>query len=217
MLIQKAPNINGVNISVTTTVADLFDLINTAASTSEVNAGYKHGVNGIDIRIEDGDIRYLDDGNIPTTSKGVLGEKGDILFLRHSKLADLKLIAVTGTVKCSIRIGICEREESSAIATGSVDVTLEAGDIEIGAVEIKNATTDDRVTVDTDGNMATIDFAKLVPAIYDYIALTYVAAGNGAGEAETVTYKTGGSGGTTQATLTLTYDASDNVATVTKS
>ena len=65
--------------------------------------------------------------------------------------------------------------------------------------------------------MATIDFAKLVPAIYDYIALTYVAAGNGAGEAETVTYKTGGSGGTTQATLTLTYDASDNVATVTKS
>jgi len=43
MLIQKAPNIDGVNISVTTTATNLFDLINTAASTSDVNAGYKHG------------------------------------------------------------------------------------------------------------------------------------------------------------------------------
>jgi hypothetical protein len=56
----------------------------------------------------------------------------------------------------------------------------------------------------------------LVPEAFDYIALTYVAAGNGAGEVETVTYKTGGSGGTTVATLTLTYNASDEVATVTK-
>jgi len=53
--------------------------------------------------------------------------------------------------------------------------------------------------------------------IYDYIALTYVAAGNGAGEVETVTFKTGGSGGSTVATLTLTYDASDNLLTVTQS
>ena len=54
-----------------------------------------------------------------------------------------------------------------------------------------------------------------IPA-YNYIALTYVAAGNGAGEIETVTYKTGGSGGTVVATLTLTYNASDEIATVTK-
>lgn len=59
--------------------------------------------------------------------------------------------------------------------------------------------------------------AGLVPEDYDYIALTYVAAGNGAGEIETVTYKTGGSGGTTVATLTLTYDANDNISTITKS
>jgi len=36
-----------------------------------------------------------------------------------------------------------------------VDATLEVGDIEIGAVEIKNATTDDRVIVDGDGNLQT--------------------------------------------------------------
>ena len=51
---------------------------------------------------------------------------------------------------------------------------------------------------------------------YDYIALTYVAAGNGVGEIETVTYKDGGAGGTTKAVLTLAYDASNNLTSVTK-
>ncbi len=53
-------------------------------------------------------------------------------------------------------------------------------------------------------------------AEFDYIALTYVASGNGTGEIETVVYKTGGSGGTTVATLTLTYNADSEIATVTK-
>jgi hypothetical protein len=52
---------------------------------------------------------------------------------------------------------------------------------------------------------------------HDYIALTYVAAGNGAGEIETVTYKQGGAGGDTVAVLTLTYDGNNNLASVTKS
>jgi len=52
---------------------------------------------------------------------------------------------------------------------------------------------------------------------YNYIALTYVASGDGAGEIETVVYKTGGAGGTTVATLTLGYDASDRLSTITKS
>ena len=51
---------------------------------------------------------------------------------------------------------------------------------------------------------------------YDYIALTYVAAGNGAGEIETAIFKSGGVDGTTIATLTLTYNASNEIATVTK-
>jgi len=54
-----------------------------------------------------------------------------------------------------------------------------------------------------------------IPA-YDYLALTYVASGSGVGEVETVIYKTGGSGGTTVATLTLTYNASNEVSSVTK-
>jgi len=51
---------------------------------------------------------------------------------------------------------------------------------------------------------------------YDYIALTYVAAGNGAGEIETATFKTGGAGGTTIATITLAYNASNEISSATK-
>ncbi len=52
---------------------------------------------------------------------------------------------------------------------------------------------------------------------YDYIALTYVASGNGAGEIETATYKTGGSGGDTVAVLTLTYNSDNKISSVVKS
>ena len=53
--------------------------------------------------------------------------------------------------------------------------------------------------------------------VHDHITLTYVAAGNGAGEIETVVYRRGGSGGNVLATLTLAYDASNNLSTVTQS
>jgi molybdopterin converting factor small subunit len=51
---------------------------------------------------------------------------------------------------------------------------------------------------------------------HDYIAITYVTVGNGIGEINTVTFKDGGSGGTTVATLTLGYDSSNNLTSVTR-
>tara|TARA_R100000656_G_scaffold84328_1_gene61565 strand:- start:2070 stop:2315 length:246 start_codon:yes stop_codon:yes gene_type:complete len=57
--------------------------------------------------------------------------------------------------------------------------------------------------------------ASPIQDAWDYVALTYVAVGNGEGQIETATYKTGGSGGTTVITLTLTYDASDRIASLT--
>ena len=70
------------------------------------------------------------------------------------------------------------------------------------------------------GDIATENTLKAVAGFvilpFDYLSLTYVASGNGAGEVETVIYKTGGSAGTTVATLTLTYDSSNRVSTVTK-
>lgn len=58
---------------------------------------------------------------------------------------------------------------------------------------------------------------NLVPETFDYLSLTYVAAGNGAGEIETVVYRTGGAAGTIVATLTLGYDASNRLSSVTRS
>lgn len=69
-----------------------------------------------------------------------------------------------------------------------------------------------------DGNdnpaVRVINFNSLVPSSYDAIDLTYVASGNGVGEVETVTYKLSGS---TVATLTLSYDASNRLSGVSKS
>lgn len=53
---------------------------------------------------------------------------------------------------------------------------------------------------------------SLIPVAYDYVALSPTGT-----NPTTVVYKTGGAGGTTVATLTLTYDANNNVQTVTKS
>ncbi|PCI45884.1 MAG: hypothetical protein COB41_00400 [Proteobacteria bacterium] len=63
----------------------------------------------------------------------------------------------------------------------------------------------------------TLDLGQLVPEEYDYIALTYVVAGDGAGEIETVSYKTSGASGTTVASLLLTYDSSNRIETITRS
>ena len=51
---------------------------------------------------------------------------------------------------------------------------------------------------------------------YDYVTLTYVPSGNGAGQIATAVYKTGGAAGTTVATLTLAYDASNRISSITK-
>lgn len=65
-------------------------------------------------------------------------------------------------------------------------------------------------------NMKTAVQNQLVILPHDYIATSYVAAGNGTGEIEQVIYKTGGSGGTNVAVLTMTYDSSNRLITVTK-
>tara|TARA_B100000424_G_C22846540_1_gene451521 strand:+ start:345 stop:566 length:222 start_codon:yes stop_codon:yes gene_type:complete len=53
---------------------------------------------------------------------------------------------------------------------------------------------------------------------HDYVSMTYAGTGNaGADDPTTITYKKGGSGGTTVATLTLTYAATGRVSTITRS
>ena len=60
------------------------------------------------------------------------------------------------------------------------------------------------------------DIAGLYIPPHDYISLTYVAAGNGLGEIETVTYKSGGASGITVAITTLAYDSNNKLISITK-
>src|SRR4030042_2070402 len=69
-------------------------------------------------------------------------------------------------------------DDTYTIDITPLDVTLSVGDIEIGAVEIKNATSDVRATVDADGlevhidkalptgtnNIGDVDIASALPA-----------------------------------------------------
>lgn len=55
---------------------------------------------------------------------------------------------------------------------------------------------------------------SLVPEAFDYQAITYVGATT---DIDTVVYKTGGSGGSTVATLTMGYDGSNRLTSVTRS
>lgn len=59
-------------------------------------------------------------------------------------------------------------------------------------------------------NATTIESTGLVPKVYDYISLSYTGS-NLTG----VVYKTGGSGGTTVATLAIAYTGS-NITSVTR-
>jgi len=60
-------------------------------------------------------------------------------------------------------------------------------------------------------SVSAVLFSGLVNESYDYISLSYTGS-NLTG----VVFKTGGSGGTTVATLTLAYDGSNNLTSVTK-
>ena len=99
MAIQKPQNANASVISVTTTGTGLFDLINTAGSTTLANAGFVEPKSVI-INCEDGDIRIAS-GVAPTTAKGKLLAQGSHII---EGLDDIRLASTSGTVSCSVLI-----------------------------------------------------------------------------------------------------------------
>jgi len=118
------------------------------------------------------------------------------------------------------------------IGGGGGDARIDIGAVSVGDVEIKNDS-GNPIPISDAGGSITVDGpltdtqlrATAVPVSgtvnvltgleipdHDYIALTYTST-NLTG----VVYKTGGSGGTTVATLTLAYDGGNNLTSVTKS
>jgi hypothetical protein len=114
--------------------------------------------------------------------------------------------------------------EAKDFATETTLASLEAKDFAtettLSALEAKDFATETTladVLTAVQGSLSTITQNTIVISEHDHIAMTYVASGDGEGEIQTVTYKTGGASGTTVATLTLTYDASNRLSSVTRS
>ena len=59
------------------------------------------------------------------------------------------------------------------------------------------------------------DTSGLSIPTHDYLAFTYVATGNGAGEVSTITYKTGGASGATVAVVTMAYNSDNKLTSLT--
>lgn len=103
MKVFAFPNANCSTISVTSSAQTLESLINTAGS---VTVNYPNGVTAVDLIIENGDIRVLYDGNIPSASKGLLFKQGSIQRIRGVAIENIQLISVSGSaVAVDVTIG----------------------------------------------------------------------------------------------------------------
>jgi hypothetical protein len=162
-------NANGSVITVTSTSTLLANLVNTAQSTNLFPLPWNNtGADGINITPEDGDVRYLADGNTPTATKGQLLKEGQTYFLRQVDLTNFRLIRVGGAnVACSIAVGVSDAEESSAVGgsagggggggdvniteIGGTAVSVDSGDADAGTIRTVNA---DRAGTATLSNVA---------------------------------------------------------------
>lgn len=135
MIVYPLQNANSSVISVTGTAARLLDLINTAGS---VTHQFPPGLDAVDISPENGNVRLIIDSSTaalsPTASRGLLIRQGSTYSLRGSSLSWVKLIAVSGTVSCSLQVGRSDEGEDS-FATGS---TAMSGDVASGSTDSGN-------------------------------------------------------------------------------
>lgn len=97
----------------------------------------------------------------------------------------------------------------TAVNTGAVVVSSSA--LPTGAA---TESTLDSIRTDVSDLHARISGAMAPPDVFDELNITYVAAGNGVGEIETVEYS---NGGTPVGTLTLSYDAQNRLTSVIRS
>jgi hypothetical protein len=144
MFIHKLPNAAASKISVTTTATTLLSLIDTAAGSAASLAGK---LNAIDIVAEDGDIRVLFDGNTPTSTNGILLKNGSFLTFRGVPLTKMQLISAgTGSVSCSVQVGMSDDSESTAVSGGGAalnsdgELILASDDTALGATNVANST-----------------------------------------------------------------------------
>lgn len=106
------------------------------------------------------------------------------------------------TMAASVPVVIASNQSAVAISAASLPLPTGAA-TEVTLASIK--TDADALNLRLDGG--------LVPFSFDYQAITYVGVTT---DISTVTYKSGGAGGTTVATLTMGYDGSSRLTSVTR-
>ncbi len=111
---------------------------------------------------------------------------------------DGKLPTVLGQTTSAGSLAVVIASDQSPVAVSAASLPLPAG----AATEATLSAFSDKTA------------GSLVPELHDYLDITYVGATT---DIDTVVYKTGGSGGTTVATLTMGYDGSNRLTSVTRS
>lgn len=150
MLSIPLQNASDCKVTVTSTATGVYDLMDTASSVNNSQKYYDQKFAGcVSIQTEDGDIRYLI-GTDPTATEGHLVKNGQKEYLPGVEVGEVRLIRVgSSDVKCTVVPWRGEPGDSPMLMTG--EVVLETGDIQIGAVEIKDGDTDTRLDVKVDG------------------------------------------------------------------
>lgn len=120
--------IGGLNISVTGTATSLLSLINTAAASSFADtANSFNKLDGLNITPEDGSVRISFFPSLtPTATAGYLLQQGIPYCFRFKDLDNVKLIATSGTVKCSVEVGQSRPGETDVIGGASAAASAAA-------------------------------------------------------------------------------------------
>jgi len=173
----------------------------------------------------------LTDAELRASAVPVSGPLTDVQ-LRATPVPVSGTVSTGGLTDAELRATPVPVSLTSTTITGSVAVTGPLTDTELRASAVPvsmassplptgaatEATLVDVRTNTSDTVVAVADLAAKSPSAdvveaYDYRSIAYVGATQ---KIDTITYKTGGSGGTTVATQTFGYDGSDRLTSITK-
>jgi len=136
-------------LTISTTVVNFADYFNSLGENAQITSK----ANTWSIFVESGGLRIFENGNTPSTTVGTPVAAGQFYPINGASASDINLIRDAGGVDAVIWVasGIAVAGFTEAVRFGKV--TLETGDLEIGAVEIKDGTTDQRATVNASGEL----------------------------------------------------------------
>lgn len=126
MYIFTPQNTSSTRITVTGTSIPLYTLMDTAGSILTSESYYQAAkANALLIRPEDGDIRVFSKAT-PTSTLGTLLKNGTMYYFAGVDFTNFNLIRTSGSVACSIQLGLALAGESSfAASVDALSVSLD--------------------------------------------------------------------------------------------